>query len=1025
MGQADGTATQTGGIQVRQLGVHLGVDFEQEILAFYLSDYVPGAQWLRILDALKSMGADVNSIQRVTVYGVLKAQLDLYPAIDPPPIHLQAGTFGFTFGAKAAYEPDLIVVKGSIYAGGEIGPEFQIAPTFAFNKITGKIYGGITFTAFLIKLVDEQFVLLNYSWPSSAKGLSLAQSSVNDGWVVVPVESNNDLTLDRGYLKAGEERFVGFDGAQATKSSNSRTVLLASDQMSVGVSALDAFRSIGRTASDPVGSKGGMAQPQNGPVHDAGPQVGQADLPLLENVFPGADPAMAGRGQELMLLYVTDNGSPNDLQFTDIRWTRFDGTNWSVPATIQTNTQAEFSPQVAYDGNGDAIAVWERVADPNFNQTNLPAMAAQMEIAWSRWNRTNGTWTEPVTLTTNSWLDHAPLLCGPMGNGDVLAVWTENRANLLMGTNAPGNDTVLGAEWNAANRNWGAPLVLVDGLTYRLSQSVAGAWNHAVYAWTRDADGVLTNDTDQEVFFKEYTNGELRPAQQFTTDTFADKNVRAAVTTNGNVFLVWQRGTNLVMSQDFLTDFTLVRADSQTAGFADYAMTVGPGGNLALLWQEMSQSGSDAHYRVLDPVSATWSKDAQLFNDPPLERSFAPVWDDVGNLTVAYNKVEIIYTNKTVTLEGGGTVTITNVPQPGRVDLCVTKRQLIKDVALAAGDFTVSAENYLPGAAVTLSATLRNAGDVAVSNAVVAFYDGNPTNGGVLITNVAISGWLEGAATNPVSALWVVPEPATNHVLYAVADPAGAITEFDEVNNKQSLSIGGTDLSVSLVSQTAETNGAVRVIAQVQNLGAPSATNSTLAIRRYGNTNAPLAAVAVPLLEPGRLAQVALDLPAGTQPEGEQVYTLRADDSGVTSDVDTNNNTSSFAVNLWIDSDGDGMPDGYEAQYAFLSSTNAADALLDYDGDGLSNLAEYRAGTAPNDPLSYLRMTGVGVDGTNGVLVAWGSATNKLYTVQRSSNLAQAFTNLVEHILSTPPENVFLDQTATDGAAQFYRVKLE
>ena len=437
------------------------------------------------------------------------------------------------------------------------------------------------------------------------------------------------------------------------------------------------------------------------------------------------------------------------------------------------------------------------------------------------------------------------------------------------------------------------------------------------------------------------------------------------------------------------------------------------------------QAALDAHYRVLDPASVTWSKDALLFNDPPLERSFAPVWDDVGNLTVAYNKVQIIYTNKTVTLEGGGMVTITNVPQPGRVDLCVTKRQLIKDVSLAAGDFSSSAENYLPGAAVTLSATLRNIGDLAVSNAVVAFYDGNPTNGGVLITNVAISGWLEGAATNTVSALWVVPEPATNHVLYAVADPAGALTEFDEANNTRSLSIGGTDLAVSLVSQTAETNGAVRVIVQVQNLGAPSATNSTLAIRRYGNTNAPLATVAVPLLEPGRLAQVALDLPAGTQSEGEQVYTLRADETFVTSDVDTNNNTSSFAVNLWLDADGDGLPDSFEAQYVFLSSTNAADALLDYDGDGLSNLAEYRAGTSPTDPLSYLRMTSITVGGSAGVEIAWGSATNKLYTVQRSAALAVGFTNLVEHVRSTPPENVYLDPSATNAAGFFYRIKVE
>ena len=499
------------------------------------------------------------------------------------------------------------------------------------------------------------------------------------------------------------------------------------------------------------------------------------------------------------------------------------------------------------------------------------------------------------------------------------------------------------------------------------------------------------------------------------------------VGTDEHSYLIWQRGADLVLSREFSTNVTVVRADSQTAGFVDYALTIGPAGNLALLWQEMSQDGSDAHYSILDPASATWSKDARLFQDAPLERSFAPVWDDVGNLTVTYNKVQILVTNETVTLEGGGSITITNVPQPGRVDLSVTKRRLIKDVELRAGDFTVESANYLPGAAVTLTATVRNVGDVAVSNLVVAFYDGNPTNGGTLITNIALSGWLEGAATNTVTALWVVPEPATNHVLYAVADPANAVTEFNETNNVQSVSIGGVDLAVSLLNYTVETNGAVRVIAQVQNLGAPSAGTNVLAIRRAASTNAPLITVAVPSLEPGRLAQLALDLPPGTQPEGEAIYTLRADESTATSDVDTNNNTSTFAVNLWLDSDGDGMPDGWELANN-LNPNDPADAVLDVDGDGVSNLAEYRAGTNPNNAQSYLRIQFIAAGGTNGAQVAWGSASNKLYTIQRAGGLMQGggtFTNLAAHILATPPQNTFLDTAATKGGQFFYRLKVE
>ena len=50
------------------------------------------------------------------------------------------------------------------------------------------------------------------------------------------------------------------------------------------------------------------------------------------------------------------------------------------------------------------------------------------------------------------------------------------------------------------------------------------------------------------------------------------------------------------------------------------------------------------------------------------------------------------------------------------------------------------------------------------------------------------------------------------------------------------------------------------------------------------------------------------------------------------------------------DNDLDGMPNWFENQHAGLDRENPFDAVLDFDGDGLTNLEEYENGTDPNNP---------------------------------------------------------------------------
>jgi hypothetical protein len=98
-----------------------------------------------------------------------------------------------------------------------------------------------------------------------------------------------------------------------------------------------------------------------------------------------------------------------------------------------------------------------------------------------------------------------------------------------------------------------------------------------------------------------------------------------------------------------------------------------------------------------------------------------------------------------------------------------------------------------------------------------------------------------------------------------------------------------------------------------------------------------------------------------------------------------NVNSTTVALNVLNDADGDGMADVYEMQYG-LSTNNASDALLDNDSDGMTNHDELIAGTNPNDPASVLKLTTSGITTTLEFL----AQTNNGYSVQYRTNVDTA-----------------------------------
>lgn len=131
-----------------------------------------------------------------------------------------------------------------------------------------------------------------------------------------------------------------------------------------------------------------------------------------------------------------------------------------------------------------------------------------------------------------------------------------------------------------------------------------------------------------------------------------------------------------------------------------------------------------------------------------------------------------------------------------------------------------------------------------------------------------------------------------------------------------------------------------------------------------------------------------------------------------------------------LDGDDDGIPTAWEAANG-LDDGNAADAALDNDGDGQSNLAEYAAGTDPNDSTDWFRVTAFDKTPAQWQLT-FPSRPGRYYSVQATTNVSTGPWIPVGEVLPPPAAQ---DQTmvvpsavlnaAVPGPRAFFRVVAE
>lgn len=133
-------------------------------------------------------------------------------------------------------------------------------------------------------------------------------------------------------------------------------------------------------------------------------------------------------------------------------------------------------------------------------------------------------------------------------------------------------------------------------------------------------------------------------------------------------------------------------------------------------------------------------------------------------------------------------------------------------------------------------------------------------------------------------------------------------------------------------------------------------------------------------------------------------------------DITATSPNRTFVVTVLPDTDVDGLPDEWETANG-LNPADPADAVLDRDGNGITNLAEYRTGNATG--LWVETVTPVAGQAT----VSFEAAPNLTYTVEALSEVGGGTWEKVADVVAKTSSRV---ETVTDpkGAenARFYRV---
>jgi len=798
---------------------------------------------------------------------------------------LWTGTFEFEPLAKGilgAGVAKVVCVEG--YLGGGFHGEFEFMPTFDWMDPYIILVGGVQAVTGPFKWGPLE---LRYEWPEQEAGAMSSMLSMDE-----LLRGDDYSLLSRDYL---------------SYQSQAAQPLLMMDE---GMALL---------------GEGGL----------------QGEQVLQSAVYPYSVPDTAVDSYGIVSAWIADDTGRSLINRTEATFAGFDNGIWSEPNAIFDDGTADLYPQLLSLSETEIACIWQNANDVLPDTADMETFLSNLEIAVSVYDSGTGNWSAVQRITSNNILDRSARLAAS-DPCDMLAVWVSNATNDLWGSTTNTNNIM----WSHCDGvNWNTPAAMAAGFGTILDTTLAYDGVTGTFVFCVDADDDLDTSEDQDLWVSTYSGVSWTTPAQLTSDPNTDTAPRLAYDSGGTLYLAWLQGSDIRMAVGTdVGNSVVVATPNESIGSKDFDLVMGDNGQVALIWNDVSETYNDLWVAYYSQTLDIWSQPRQLTRDDAAERFVSGQFAPNGSLFCLYDKNWTEYEDQEVIIDGNPVI-VEGVPKAGRSDLTCLVYELSSDLSITVEDVDMDPLNPTPGSQATLTATVSNLGESAATDVDVAFYDGDPQAAGTLIESVqTIVDPIAGGQQAQVSVLWTVPSTILPRDIYVVVDPDLEQDDRDWLNNIAQIQVLRADITISeIVVQRA--GGLCVLTARIANEGVLDASNINVKLRLNASDGTILAQENVPLIAAGAYQDVSFVVTS--LPYGLPILYTTVDENNSIDEFDEDNNIqSTIAVNPVP---GDFQPDGvvdtedlFELSSHWLATgSHVPGDIYPAGGDGIVNLMDF------------------------------------------------------------------------------------